>query len=293
MRRGWRAAARRAACARWAEAALGRRGAGRETIGAARGRPARSRTLNRRYRGRDQRPTCCRSRRAALPAAPRLLGDLVICPQVLRARGARSRARACAAHWAHLFVHGLLHLAGLRPRARRGCAPHGAARNPRAARARHRQSLPEHDRWPKRSKTGEATGLARAHHARARRRPARARAAARTAARGAAARGASTPTRFAMLEGALAVAEHAGARHHGAARGDGVHPPRRPAGAHPAGGRRVRPFAFPGGRRRSRRCGRHPAGQGPAALRPPARRPRASTCANACGRRCSCPSPSG
>ncbi len=40
-----------------------------------------------------------------------LLGDLVICPAVLRAE-ARAQGKRLAAHWAHLVVHGVLHLVG-------------------------------------------------------------------------------------------------------------------------------------------------------------------------------------
>jgi probable rRNA maturation factor len=39
------------------------------------------------------------------------LGDLVICPQVLRTE-AREQRKSLRAHWAHLVVHGSLHLIG-------------------------------------------------------------------------------------------------------------------------------------------------------------------------------------
>jgi probable rRNA maturation factor len=49
---------------------------------------------------------------AELPAGPeRPLGDLVICPDVLRAE-AREQHKSLRAHWAHLVVHGTLHLVG-------------------------------------------------------------------------------------------------------------------------------------------------------------------------------------
>jgi len=54
---------------------------------------------------------------AELPAAgagddePQPLGDLVICPQVLRTE-AREQNKTLRAHWAHLVVHGSLHLIG-------------------------------------------------------------------------------------------------------------------------------------------------------------------------------------
>jgi probable rRNA maturation factor len=47
---------------------------------------------------------------AAVPtAAP--LGDLAICAGVV-AREARSQRKTLAAHWAHMVVHGTLHLLG-------------------------------------------------------------------------------------------------------------------------------------------------------------------------------------
>lgn len=39
------------------------------------------------------------------------LGDLVVCPQVLRAE-AREQHKDLRAHWAHMIVHGSLHLIG-------------------------------------------------------------------------------------------------------------------------------------------------------------------------------------
>ena len=98
----------------WASTALGRRGFGHE-IGVSVVGPAESRRLNSRFRGRDK-PTNVLS----FPALelgdlqgeqPRPLGDLVICPQVLRAE-AREQKKSLRAHWAHLVVHGSLHLIG-------------------------------------------------------------------------------------------------------------------------------------------------------------------------------------
>jgi probable rRNA maturation factor len=109
VRAGWLPAARD--FRRWAGAAIGARAAGREISVLLVG-PAASRALNARYRGRDQ-PTNVLSF-PALPGATRasgLLGDLVICPAVLRAE-ARSQHKDARAHWAHLVVHGVLHLLG-------------------------------------------------------------------------------------------------------------------------------------------------------------------------------------
>ena len=109
VRGGWLPAARE--LQRWGGAALGARAAGREISVLLVG-PAASRTLNAQYRGRD-RPTNVLS----FPAPPRtadssgLLGDLVICPAVLRAE-ARAQHKSARAHWTHLVVHGVLHLTG-------------------------------------------------------------------------------------------------------------------------------------------------------------------------------------
>jgi probable rRNA maturation factor len=118
---------------RWAGAALGRKAAGREISVLIVG-PADSRRLNHAWRGKDS-PTNVLSfpvadaavtgAHAAAGAVPRAgakatrssavprgwLGDLVICPQVLR-REAAEQQKNPRAHWAHLVVHGVLHLVG-------------------------------------------------------------------------------------------------------------------------------------------------------------------------------------
>jgi probable rRNA maturation factor len=97
--------------ARWVRAALGRnRGAwslGVRVVGR-----AESRRVNRQYRHRD-RPTNVLSFNATVREADgrRLLGDLVVCAPVI-AREARAQGKSRAAHWAHMIVHGTLHLRG-------------------------------------------------------------------------------------------------------------------------------------------------------------------------------------
>jgi probable rRNA maturation factor len=100
--------------AHWASAALGRGARGRE-LGVCMVGAAESARLNARFRGRDK-PTNVLS----FPATPlpqpqgrgaQPLGELVICPRVLRAE-ARAQEKTLRAHWAHLVVHGALHLAG-------------------------------------------------------------------------------------------------------------------------------------------------------------------------------------
>jgi probable rRNA maturation factor len=73
---------------------------------------AESRTLNRRYRGKD-RPTNVLAFPAELPAelSLPLLGDLVICRELGEAEAA-AQAKPLEAHWAHMVVHGTLHLLG-------------------------------------------------------------------------------------------------------------------------------------------------------------------------------------
>ena len=74
---------------------------------------AESRQLNHDYRGKD-RPTNVLS----FPFGPpppgidlRLVGDLLICAPVV-AREARQQGKSTEAHWAHMVVHGMLHLQG-------------------------------------------------------------------------------------------------------------------------------------------------------------------------------------
>ena len=70
--------------------------------------------LNSRYRGKNG-PTNVLSFPAEAPAAAvdELLpfGDVVICADVVE-REAREQGKAPAAHWAHMVVHGVLHLQG-------------------------------------------------------------------------------------------------------------------------------------------------------------------------------------
>jgi probable rRNA maturation factor len=102
---------------------LGRKAAGRE-LGVRVVGPTESRRLNARYRGRDKPTNVLSFPAAEVPAGRskvpqatldnpiiRPLGDLVICPHVLRAE-AREQHKSLRAHWAHLVVHGALHLVG-------------------------------------------------------------------------------------------------------------------------------------------------------------------------------------
>jgi len=124
-RRPWVPAA--AALRRWASAAHGAalarggpaRGAGRAGHGPATpticirvvGARA-SRRLNRQYRGKDK-PTNVLSFPASATERELAgsLGDLAICATVV-ASEARAQRKPPAAHWAHMVVHGVLHLHG-------------------------------------------------------------------------------------------------------------------------------------------------------------------------------------
>lgn len=98
---------------RWVEAAL---------AGAKRRKPAElairivgtreGRTLNRQYRSKDY-ATNVLSFPVELPPGVSLplIGDLAICAPVV-AREAREQGKVAHAHWAHMTVHGVLHLLG-------------------------------------------------------------------------------------------------------------------------------------------------------------------------------------
>lgn len=102
--------------ARWANAAFeAARGPVR------RGRPweltirvvgaAESRRLNRTWRGKDKPTNVLSFFSGAESPDGRALGDLVICAPVV-AREAREQGKSIRAHWAHMVVHGVLHLTG-------------------------------------------------------------------------------------------------------------------------------------------------------------------------------------
>ena len=68
--------------------------------------------LNGRYRGKN-RPTNVLSFEADIdPEVLPVLGDLVICADVVEGE-ARAQGKKLDAHYAHMVVHGVLHLAGM------------------------------------------------------------------------------------------------------------------------------------------------------------------------------------
>jgi len=66
------------------------------------------RALNRRYRGRDRATNVLTF---VYDEGVSLAGDIVLCAPVI-AREARARRRTLEAHYAHLVIHGMLHLQG-------------------------------------------------------------------------------------------------------------------------------------------------------------------------------------
>jgi probable rRNA maturation factor len=74
--------------------------------------PEESRELNHDYRGKDQPTNVLSFPFDVPPGIPvTLLGDLVICAEVV-AREAEEQHKSLLDHWAHMVVHGTLHLLG-------------------------------------------------------------------------------------------------------------------------------------------------------------------------------------
>ena len=88
---------------RWARAALERPATVTLRIVAA----AEARRLNRQFRGKDYATNVL----TFVYDGDALAGDVVLCAPVV-AREAKEQGKPIAAHWAHLVVHGLLHLQG-------------------------------------------------------------------------------------------------------------------------------------------------------------------------------------
>lgn len=70
------------------------------------------RELNRSWRGKDK-PTNVLSFPMELPeeVEPKILGDIVLCADVIKAE-AKQQHKPLLAHWAHMVIHGMLHLQG-------------------------------------------------------------------------------------------------------------------------------------------------------------------------------------
>ena len=98
----------RAALMQWAEAALTGAGKGVATVTVRLVGKAESARLNQRYRGKTG-PTNVLS--FSYDAKSGLHGDIVICVPIVTIEAAAQNKRL-RAHWAHLVVHGILHLRG-------------------------------------------------------------------------------------------------------------------------------------------------------------------------------------
>jgi probable rRNA maturation factor len=95
---------------RWARAALA--GHGRSLLTVRIVGETEGATLNRRWRGKRGATNVLSFPGTAVPGGgPDLLGDIVICAPVVD-REARQQGKPRAAHWAHMVVHGTLHLLG-------------------------------------------------------------------------------------------------------------------------------------------------------------------------------------
>jgi len=96
---------------RWVQAALAGSGAGQALVTLRLVDADESRRLNARFRGK-RRPTNVLSFSYDMPPGRAgLAGDVVICAPVVVAEAA-AQGKSRRAHWAHLVVHGILHLRG-------------------------------------------------------------------------------------------------------------------------------------------------------------------------------------
>lgn len=95
---------------RWAQAALaGRRAPAEITVRVVGEREGRK--LNQHWRGRPRATNVLSFPAGPAPLPLHALGDIAVCAPVV-AREAREQGKSPAAHWAHLVIHGVLHLLG-------------------------------------------------------------------------------------------------------------------------------------------------------------------------------------
>ena len=74
--------------------------------------PEESQTLNSTYRGKDKPTNVLSFPFEAPPGVPtEILGDLAICAEVVAAE-AKEQNKPLENHWAHMVIHGILHLIG-------------------------------------------------------------------------------------------------------------------------------------------------------------------------------------
>jgi probable rRNA maturation factor len=107
---------------RWAEAALAGLRRAEVAIGVRIVNEGESAALNARYRGKGGSTNVLSFPFEAPPGLrTKMLGDLVICAPVV-AREARDQGKSPQAHWAHMVVHGIMHLRGYDHQTRRDAA---------------------------------------------------------------------------------------------------------------------------------------------------------------------------
>lgn len=97
--------------AEWARAALAGSGPGTAEVTVRLVDEAESAVLNRRYRGKRGATNVLSFSYDQPRAAAGLAGDLVICAPVV-ARESVEQGKPVRAHWAHMVVHGIMHLRG-------------------------------------------------------------------------------------------------------------------------------------------------------------------------------------
>jgi len=69
-------------------------------------------TLNKEWRGKDSATNVLSFPVGeVIEQAPNLLGDIVICAPIVESE-AKQQEKSSEAHWAHLIIHGILHLQG-------------------------------------------------------------------------------------------------------------------------------------------------------------------------------------
>jgi len=95
----------------WARAALTGSGPGTAEVTVRLVDEAESAALNRRYRGKRGATNVLSFSYDRPRAAAGLAGDLVICAPVV-ARESAEQGKPLGTHWAHMVVHGIMHLRG-------------------------------------------------------------------------------------------------------------------------------------------------------------------------------------
>ena len=97
---------------RWVHAALSGRRKGRTQVNIVLFDETAARVMNRQYRGKDYATNVLGFPYEPLPGEKTgLLGDLVMCPPII-AREALGQGKPLRDHYAHLTIHGVLHLLG-------------------------------------------------------------------------------------------------------------------------------------------------------------------------------------